>query len=57
MALEEIRRVDQELGDVFFGDGLGLHGGSAGVQAGLERESGSSMLPSNTVVAGPVMNT
>src|SRR6218665_76749 len=53
MALEEARRAEQKLGDIVFGDrGNDRREGRSG-----HGQEGSSIWPSNTVVAGPVMTT
>ena len=49
MAREEVGRVGQVVGDVVFGDRV--HG------IGFHSESGTSISPSNTVTAGPVIST
>ena len=58
MALKKIRCVGQEISDVIFGDGVHRIDGS-GIHACLSDQgnSGTSISPSNTEVAGPVIST
>ena len=58
MPLKKVRRVGQEISDVVFRNGIHrIDGGRSHACLSNQGNSGTSISPSNTEVAGPVIHT